>query len=174
MGRTPDSVVSKSDVNLIVTQSSLEHFEEDLGFFAQIRDHIEKTGTNTIQIHSFPSRACLKLYRWHGVRQYTARTASKIASLFAGPDSYSVLYDLGGAQCNAVHYRYITEPLARMGVNRKNEEPEKYRAELLAAIESDSAGPTNDPSFYALVIHSNFREPVFLPDYSRENRTSVG
>ena len=42
-----------SNVNLIVTQSSLEHFEQDPGIFAQIRDHIEKTGTNTIQIHSF-------------------------------------------------------------------------------------------------------------------------
>ena len=108
------------------------------------------------------------------MRQYTARTASKIASLFDGPESYSVLYDLGGPQCNAVHYRYITEPLVRLGVNRKNEEPEKYRAELLAAIESDSARPTNDSSFYALVIHSNFREPVFSPDYSRENRASTG
>lgn len=162
------------EANLFVSQSAIEHFSDDLDYFSQIRDHIKSSGSNTIQIHLFPSRACLKLYRYHGVRQYTRRTVSKITSLFAGPKSYSVLYDLGGVHCNSVHYRYITKPLVRLGVNRKNVEPDQYRAELLAALESDSTETCNDPSFYALVIHSNCREPIFSPDYSRVKSASIG
>ena len=60
--------------NFIMSQSAIEHFENDLLYFKQIKNFIDKTNNNTVQVHIFPSAACLKLSLWHGVRQYTPRT----------------------------------------------------------------------------------------------------
>jgi hypothetical protein len=85
------------DTNVIISQSAVEHFDEDLSFFLQVRDFILRNTNNTIQIHLLPSSECLKLYLFHGVRQYTPRTVSKIARIFSS-FSYCVLFRLGWQQ----------------------------------------------------------------------------
>ena len=99
------------DTNLFISQSAIEHFDDDLIYFRNIKSHIDKYKNNTIQIHLFPSAACIKKYLWHGIRQYTPRTISKITDIFDDDKTYSVLYKLGGENCNKLHLDYITKPI---------------------------------------------------------------
>ena len=155
--------VIPQETNFFMSQSSIEHFESDLLYFKQIRSFIAETNRNTVQVHLFPSAACLRLYRWHGIRQYTPRTVSKITRLFDSPTSYSMLLGLGGPRCNDLHHRFITSPLGLLGrgVDWRDTRPEEYRSLLKAAVEEDILRPSRAPAFYGLLIHSNFRNPIF-------------
>ena len=152
----------KENTNLFVTQSSIEHFRYDIIFFNYINSFIEKNKCNTIQIHIFPSAPCLRLYGFHGYRQYTKRKASIIFDIFR-KNSVGILFELGGNNCNDLHYNYITKQIN----NRKNEkryiEPEEYNILLKEAIARDVISiKKNKPSFYALYIHSySNNSPIF-------------
>ena len=154
------------NINMFVSQSAIEHFKHDLLYFQQIRQFIYKKRLPVIQVHIFPSAACLKLYDFHGVRQYTPRTVSSIASLFNGTEHSSTLYNLGGRNCNELHYRYITEPLiaSKGAVDYRDTRTDEYKQLLAEAIRKDKAEAEQQhlsaPSFYALVIQSNFKQPV--------------
>lgn len=148
------------ETNLVISQSAIEHFEEDLTFFAQVRDFIRRGEKNIVQIHLFPSSACLKLYLWHGVRQYTPRTVSKIARLFRD-FSYSVLFKLGGENCNKLHYEFITKPYFFKKEDLRDLKAEEYEEKLFEAINRDFQESQRAPSFYALVIHSHWRNKIF-------------
>jgi len=153
------------ETNFFITQSAIEHFEDDLIFFKQILRFIKGTGNNILQIHLFPSPACLKLYRLHGVRQYTPRTVSKITNLFYSRSSYYVLYKLGGPHCNQTHFQYITKNLKMRKEDGRFKNPEKYEKSLLSAIKQDFQSPNGAPSFFALVIHSNYKNKIFDPPF---------
>lgn len=165
--------VIPSNANFFMSQSAIEHFENDLLYFKQIKKFIEKTNNNTIQVHLFPSSACLKLYRWHGVRQYTPRTISSISRLFNSPNSYSILFRLGGNNCNRLHYQFITRPLLVSKVDYRDTRTEEYRELLKVAIDNDINYGNHVPNFYALVIHSNFTQPIFR-SMERLTRRCVG
>lgn len=149
------------ETNLITSQSAIEHFEEDLTFFAQVREFIKSSKKDVIQIHLFPSSACLKLYLWHGIRQYTPRTVSKITRLFRD-FSYSVLFKLGGENCNKLHFKFITKPYLLKREDLRNIKTEEYENKLFEAIKKDSQKTQKTSSFFALVIHSNWKERIFL------------
>jgi hypothetical protein len=72
------------EVNLLVSQSAVEHFPDDLHYFRCLRDFVAARETPVLQLHAFPSPACLELYPRHGVRQYTPRTVSLTSRLFRG------------------------------------------------------------------------------------------
>jgi len=144
--------------NLFMTQSAIEHFDRDLSFFKQIRDYVLSCGKSVIQVHLFPSSSCLRLYRFHGVRQYTPRTVSRITRLFKD-FSAAMLFRLGGRQCNRFHYERITKPLLILREQRK-ERGQEYESSLLMAIEQDMRNPQKFPVFYALVIHSNWKHQL--------------
>jgi hypothetical protein len=147
--------------NFFMSQSAIEHFDEDLLYFERIRDYILSYQRSVIQVHLFPSTSCLRLYRFHGVRQYTPRTVSIITKLFKN-FSYAVLFKLGGKECNRLHYDFITKPLfiQRIGYLR-DLKTQEYDRRLLMAIEQDMKCPQKFPAFYALVIHSNWRKKLF-------------
>ena len=88
--------------NLIISQSAIEHFSEDITIFKQINKFVKKVKHNVYQIHLFPSKICLKLYPFHGVRQYTPRNISKITRLFSDFSEVE-LFELGGENANKVH-----------------------------------------------------------------------
>jgi hypothetical protein len=149
------------ETNLFISQSAIEHFKYDLQYFRQIREFVLRTSRSIIQIHLFPSRVCLKLYSLHGVRQYTPRTISYITRLFQS-FSYSTLYRLGGQECNQLHWQYITKPLILKKIgDLRDTRTQEYDRRLRMAIAADNNEPHRDPSFYALVIHSNWREVIF-------------
>lgn len=146
--------------NFFITQSSIEHFDEDLCFFDQIREYIQSCRRSVIQVHLFHSSPCLKLFLFHGVRQYTPRTVSKIWKLFKG-FSYAQLFRLGGRECNHLHYKYITEPIVLKGVDLRDLRTQEYDRKLLKTIEQDMKRPQKLPAFYALIIHSNQINKLF-------------
>tara|TARA_B100001250_G_C19658470_1_gene725945 strand:- start:67 stop:1017 length:951 start_codon:yes stop_codon:yes gene_type:complete len=161
------SEVLTDDINFFMSQSAVEHFDEDLKYFYEIRNFINKSEKNTIQIHLIPSAACLRTYLLHGVRQYTPRTISKITRLFDSQKTYSVLFKLGGKNCNNLHYKFSTIPLIfhTLHISKKFDalvsRNEKFRDLLKNAVEKDIKQKNEKCSYYALVIHSNYSKPIF-------------
>jgi hypothetical protein len=144
--------------NFFISQSAIEHFDEDLGYFEQIRDFIDTHHKTAIQVHIFPSAACLWLYGQHGVRQYTVRAVAKIARLFQD-SSYAVLYALRGEHCNRLHYTLLPRPGLRgnRDYDYRKENLAEYENRLRHAIEADmQAARCSVPTFYALCIHSHW------------------
>lgn len=142
------------ETNLFVTQSAIEHFDQDLLFFEQIRSFIEKVEHPVMQIHLFPAKATLPLYLLHGLRQYTPRTISKITRLFVDRYKFS-LYGLGGKASAKLHFRYFTWPVL---ITRKFEKPTfdiaSYEPLLRKAVEKDAQTMPHSPLFWALIIES--------------------
>jgi SAM-dependent methyltransferase len=148
-----------ADTNMFVSQSAIEHFDEDLVFFDQIRDFIASARGPVLQVHLAPSQACLRLYHLHGVRQYTPRTLSRVTRLF--PDAGLELYALGGAESNRLHWQFITRPLLIEKRDLRDTRPDDYDRRKFAAIEADMRRPSPSPAFWALVIRGKGVGPLF-------------
>ncbi len=148
-----------SNTNLIITQSAIEHFRYDLQYFHQIKEFINKTNKNILQIHLFPSPACLWLYLFHGYRQYNLYNIKKIIKIFEDDKNYCALFPLGGNKLNNLHLKFITLPsLFKKKLNLRSQ---LYNELLKKYLKYEIKNKTNfNPSFYALVIHSNFRNKV--------------
>lgn len=147
--------------NLFISQSAIEHFDEDLLFFEQISQYIKKFNKPVIQIHLFPGAATLPLYLFHGLRQYTPRTISKITKLLNDSSKFS-LYGLGDGASKKLHWKYFTWPVL---ITRKYTKPTfdilQYDKELRKAMESDLKHPNKSPLFWALIIHSNPKRQIW-------------
>ncbi|MDD4761692.1 MAG: hypothetical protein PHZ25_01560, partial [Candidatus Pacebacteria bacterium] len=132
--------------NLLISQSAIEHFKKDLLFFKQLRKFILSKKEPTLQIHLFPSAACLPLYRGHGFREYTPKTVSKISRLFSN-FSECFLFNLGDKKCNRLHFEFITKPrYISLSEDRRELETENYDKELLSAIKHDFSSFSKKPS----------------------------
>jgi SAM-dependent methyltransferase len=149
------------NTNFFMSQSAIEHFDEDLAFFEQIKKFIDKSGRPAVQVHNFPARAILPLYLFHGVRQYTPRTVSKITRLF-GNNSLFYLFKLGGRSAKMVQWKHFTWPLLiRHKRATWSEDVEKYDGEVRQAIERDMDYPSRHPLFWVLIIHSNVKNKIW-------------
>ena len=153
------------DINLFITQSAIEHFNHDLKYFQQIKTFVDKKQTNIIQIHLFPSPVCLWLYLLHGVRQYNFKSILKIVDIFKSTNSYFRIFPLGGNYSNTFHFFNITIPNLfniffknRWHLNFNTQYKEKLKK---AVVQDLKDGISNNPSFYALVIHSNYSKVIF-------------
>ncbi|MEK7176188.1 MAG: hypothetical protein AAB695_02320 [Patescibacteria group bacterium] len=146
--------------NFFMSQSAIEHFDKDLKFFEQIRDFIDKTKKPAIQIHLFPGAATLPLYLFHGYRQYTPRTISKITRLFKNAEIS--LYGLGGAASKKLQFKYFTWPVL---ITRRYAKPtfdvREYEAKLREAVVYDIKHIPKSPLFWALIIHSNPKNEIW-------------
>jgi SAM-dependent methyltransferase len=149
-------------VNLIITQSALEHFEKDLTFFRQLADYVATSQRPIIQIHLMPSAACITTFPWHGVRQYTPRTVSRITRMFAAQTGRR-LFSLGSRACNRVHRRYITLPWLMGRGDQRGLRPGDYERDLREAVRQDDASPKHgEACFHALVLQSQVARDIFL------------
>jgi hypothetical protein len=149
------------ETNLIITQSALEHFDEDVAFFRQVAGYIARTRRRIVQIHLMPSAGCLSTYLWHGVRQYTPRTISRNTELF-GPETVKRLYFLGSARCNRLHRRYITYPWLLGRSDPRESSPAAYDRELRQSVLSDEAASNGaEACFHALVLQSRLGQDMF-------------
>ena len=151
------------DTNFFITQAAIEHFKNDLLYFEQLKKFVDASKKNTIQIHLCPASVCLKLYLWHGVRQYTIRTISKITNVFNSQKSYSMLFKLGGSNCSKLHFQYITKPTRfQKQKDLRDTKNEEYRRLLKEAVGQDiKLGTSKTPILYALIIHSNYKNEIF-------------
>lgn len=161
VGRASDAFKYLPGSNLILTQSALEHFEEDLLYFSHVSEYVRASKNPILQVHLVPSASCIATFPWHGVREYTPRTLSKITRLF-GAETQRYLFALGDSGCNRVHREFITWPNLRHGVDLRHAQNSQYQQELRAAILNDFNGRVRSPAFYALVLASNFKDNHFL------------
>jgi SAM-dependent methyltransferase len=138
------------ETNFIFSQSAVEHIQEDLSVFKQIRSFCEISNRPIYQLHLIPGRECLKLYRFHGVRQYTPRTISKITRIFIGNYQKKMII-LGGENSNKVHKNYITIKDIR------KENVDEYAHDCINAFNMDihMEIPVEKANFYALQIIKN-------------------
>lgn len=141
------------DVNLVFTQSALEHFEQDMIFFEQIAEYVETIKEPFIQVHLIPAQGSINTFPWHGIRQYTPRNVSKITKLFPGAIE-KTLYKLGSSRCNELHRKWITIPGLLRKKDPRQGDVDGYQKSVNKAIKDDMLNPTKDVSFYALVIKS--------------------
>jgi hypothetical protein len=139
--------------NLFITQSAIEHFDADILFFEKIKTYAESVSFPVMQAHLFPGGATLPLYLFHGLRQYTPRTVSKITRLFSRGEF--TLTGLGGNASKWLHWRYFTWPVL---ITRKYAKPTfdavEYEPKLRKAVIHDIKHPSRSPLFWALTIKS--------------------
>ena len=148
-----EELASTFDANLIITQSALEHFQEDVRFFEKLVDLMLGNREQIWQVHLVPSASCLYTYLWHGFRQYTPRKISEITRLF--PSNYDFeLYSLGGGwKETLLHLLFITLPgYLRLKIRRSC----LYLKIRNWIIESNVSVRFNkNANFYAFVIKSH-------------------
>ena len=147
--------------NLFISQSAIEHIDDDLLLFERLRDYEQRFSGRVLHVHVCPSAACLKLFLLHGVRHYTPRTLSKITRLYDGNHA-AVLFNLGGNACNRLHYEFITRPrFPNRTSDFRDTRTAEYNHRAFDAITQDMNEPTRSPAFYALVVCGNFGRPLF-------------
>lgn len=143
------------DDNFFFSQSAAEHIPADLDYFAAVARACAASPGPTLQVHYLPSPACLKLYLFHGFRQYPAGALARLAALQPqGAEATAVA--LGGAAAVAVHWRWITWPALRRRPDRRAVDPEGYRDALRAAAAADSGSGGGGPVFWAFVVRAGF------------------
>ena len=148
------SDILEPSMNVVVSQSTLEHVEHDAAVFDAIHAFAHARRRPLLQLHAIPSAVCLRLYLWHGYRQYTPRTVSRLTAPF-DDCSDRRLIALGGDVCNRLHWRWITWPvLIWRGADRRDADPAAYRRALADAVAQDIECATGSPSFYVLAIFS--------------------
>jgi hypothetical protein len=148
--------------NFLFTQSALEHFENDLSFFRKIGIAAKKTGTPLLQVHLFPSSNCLKLYLWHGIRQYNSRTIKRLIKA-ANPDMQPILICLGGKNSNKLHFRSITIPNILRKFNSSYPKNLVTPLALASSIKLDSETKNHKSvSFYVLIFQHNLGKEINL------------
>lgn len=141
--------------NLVLSQSALEHVVPDLEMGRSLASHAACADHPVIQIHLVPAAVTLRLYRFHGVRQYTPRTISRISRLF-GDETRPRLYSMGGRRCAAIHQQYILD-----SGDRREEDLDGYSKACRKAIEDDFKSDSRDPICYALVLQNGGAETLF-------------
>ena len=152
------------DTNFFMTQSAIEHFENDLDYFRQIKEYIINSNSNIIQVHLFPTPPSLWLYFHHGVRQYNMRSVMQIIKIFNNKKSYAVLYPLGGRDSFYYHLNKVTIPeyILKTKPNIREMNTNNYFLGVKKAIYNDlSKNSWNFASFCALIIHSNYKNKIF-------------
>tara|TARA_B100000029_G_scaffold76122_2_gene67897 strand:- start:25382 stop:26296 length:915 start_codon:yes stop_codon:yes gene_type:complete len=151
----------KVETNFIFSQSSIEHFTDDIKLFHDIYTFVRQRSKPVIQVHLLPSSVGLSLYRWHGVRQYTPRTISMLTKIF-NDCSYARLYPLGGKKCNIAHVALRRfQQRSSIDAERTKVLQDEYADKVREAIMFDSEDLHPRPAFYALVIHSNWSRRMF-------------
>ena len=139
------------NVNFLFTQSAIEHFKNDLIFFNKISNHTNQIDKKFIQVHLFPSDKCLFTYLFHGYRHYNFRMISKLVKNFKNNHKL-FLYGIGSNNLNKLTLKEIT--LKRvLNLNLKDISKEQI---IKCAIKDNNFNNIKNPSFYALIILTNF------------------
>jgi len=141
------------NITMVVSQSALEHFEEDVTFMRGLHRFVRRMNRSFLQIHMVPAARSLDLYGTHGVRQYSPGVVARLLQVFKA-DSHITLTGLGGNACATLHVEVIT----RAQIERRPDTrgtPEYFSrlreaiTEDMLAAESGQAGP---PIFYAIRV----------------------
>lgn len=136
--------------NFLVTQSAIEHFENDKFFFETLSRELNRSRKKFLQIHLVPSNHCLKTYLFHGYRHYDIFKISKMISSFNKRTS-CYLIPIGSKNMNKLTFKKVTLPRI-FKINSKI-----TKKEILKSIIQDQNSNIFEPSFYAFILMSNFK-----------------
>lgn len=152
------------DKNLIITQSAIEHFENDITFFQQIANEVNQSDKPVLQIHLMPSTFCLFTYLNHGIRQYSLKSISKITKLFNN-NTKKYFINLGSLRSNVLMLKYVTMPLfIKKNIDKRISNNHRYLFDLINAIELDMKKPIlNISAFNCLILETNFSSSINYP-----------
>jgi SAM-dependent methyltransferase len=154
--------------NFLFTQSALEHFEFDLDFFARIEKRQKTTKLPLIQVHVFPSKACLKTFLWHGIRQYNFRKIRRIIEI-AHPETKPILICLGGPSTNKFHWDSITRFSIRKLRQRMYTSYPSFAISMANAIKRDELSRrARSATFYVLLLQSNIGQHIEFKEFVSE------
>ncbi|MBM3743963.1 MAG: class I SAM-dependent methyltransferase [Actinobacteria bacterium] len=95
------------DVDVVITQSALEHIENDVSLFLALKEHSDATRQTLVSVNLVPSPNNLALAPWHGIRQYGRATTSKILHAVGDNVSLRVIL-LGGLHSSWFQFRELT------------------------------------------------------------------
>lgn len=139
-------------INLVISSSALDHMPHDLEIMSRLSAISAGPDRPLWQIHFLPAPSCYWLFPYHGIRQYTLRTISRLTGMFDDSHRFQ-LVGLGGPRCVELHLREVT--------NRHSKEthwsqlvPDTYARAFEEAFMEDMHGPVTSPAFWALVIRS--------------------
>lgn len=125
------------DATLIVSQSALEHFPEDLTFAGKVGGWAASADRPILQLHILPGPKNWRQYGTHGFRGYTKRALAGLIDAFQPRDHR--VFVLGGKACNEVHYRWIYDRLNRSVRDRRAADTDAYSTALATALADDAA-----------------------------------
>lgn len=128
-------------VDLLISMTSLEHFEDDAAALNRARGYLRPGGG---ELHIIPAEDGLRLWELHGWRQYSPRCVQALC-----PNA--TIYRIGGAASGLIHERTITRP-NREHIDWRTEHPSLYRALRTVSLCLDPLFWNNPASLYAAVV----------------------
>lgn len=147
--------------NLIVSQSVLEHVENDIEVLTSITSNFSKSGKPYLQIHLIPASASLFLNLWHGWRQYSKKNLGNIIyELSSSNDINTEVIPLGGLRSFITHFWFITIPTLISQIRNSDlniswdQESSKASSKIKESVLTDHYADGKFPIFWALVISS--------------------
>jgi len=147
--------------NFVISQSSLEHIEQDTLVLEEITKKLIENNTPFIQIHMVPASMCLWLYLWHGYRQYSKKNLSNISDQLKKKfDVNSFITPIGGRLSFWTHLRYVTLPVYIRKILMKDKLYKWYNQnniekKITENITKELECKHESPIFWAFVITSN-------------------
>jgi hypothetical protein len=149
------------DHNLIVSQSALEHIEDDVGVLVSSVIAQKALGKPFLQIHLLPASSCLFLYLWHGWRQYSIKNLSAISERLTDLGGVNTqIVPLGGWNVFFSHFFNITIPSLLCRLLRKQQvyswdiKGSAAAFYIANAVMKDRFSISKVPSFWAFIIYS--------------------
>lgn len=133
-------LVSLGPFDLIVSMTSLEHFEDDRAALEAIR---RAAAPGAAELHIVPAEDGLNLWEAHGWRQYSPACVAALC-----PDAQ--IYRIGGWASSLLHRMMITRP-SRRGRDGRTRFPALYRAARSLALRIDQWTGNSPASLYAAV-----------------------
>ncbi len=158
--------VNKS-TNVIISQSALEHVENDIEALELLTRKLSLTNKNFVQIHLVPASASLWLYLFHGWRQYSRKNLGAFAKRLGEIEGLKVsAVPLGGLFSFWTHFRHITLRRIFNKLTQKKiyTNKEKNFSEIIISSVTKELNCRNRlPSFWAFIVHGedhviNFHE----------------
>ena len=147
--------------NFVISQSSLEHIEEDKYVLEKTTKKLIENKIPFIQIHMVPASLCLWLYLWHGYRQYSKKNLSNISNeLKKNFDVNTFIVPIGGKLSFWTHFKYVTLPIYIKKILMNDQLYKWYskkniQKKIIKNISKELECKHQSPIFWALVITPN-------------------
>lgn len=154
-----DAYKNIDNVNVVVSQSALEHIEHDVATVLSITQRCKEENRKLIQIHLVPGPWVLFLYLWHGWRQYGLKEIAHFRQLILDEDETVriSLIPIGSLTAALTHFMFVTVPSYTPIVRRRArwDDPKSITSKIIdISVNRNLNVTSNFPIFWALIIHN--------------------